>query len=103
MAFIANSIAAPAGAPPSLWRLRGLFLFADAAREVVVADESDRRIAAICDDLISRLISSPIRSRSDVRAKLWLLELASQREWDHRYCARPVIGELDAFLEQRLA
>ena len=103
MASTANSIAAPAGAPPSLWRLRGLFLFADAAREMVTSTEADQQIAAICDHLITRLISQPINSRSDARAKLWLLDLASQREWDHRYCARPVIGELDAFVERRVA
>lgn len=103
MAEPANSTPAPAGAPPSLWRLRGLFLLADAAREFVTSVEADDQLDAICDRLITRLISAPVSSGTDALAKLWLLDLAGEREWDHHYCARPVIGELIAFVERRVA
>lgn len=103
MAEPANSIAAPAGAPPSLWRLRGLFLFADSAREVVTSTEADDKLDAICDHIITRMIARPVSSGTDALAKLWLLDLAGEREWDHHYCARPVIGELIAFVERKVA
>lgn len=103
MAEPANSIAAPAGAPPSLWRLRGLFLLADTAREFVISVEADDQLDAICDRLITRLIYAPIRDSSDALAKLWLLDMASERGWDHHYCAGYVVGDLRRFIGRRVA
>ncbi|WP_292047725.1 MULTISPECIES: hypothetical protein [unclassified Brevundimonas] len=82
---------------PALYRLKAVFIFADAARWIV-EDDRDLLLRQICDDLTDRLIAAPVRSRADALVKLWLVDLAAEREWEAAYCAQPVLSQVRRFL-----
>lgn len=86
----------PQSDTPALWQARSLFIAADALREIVTSQRADDALRQICDHLLDRLIELPLRQKRDVFVKLWLLNVAGEREWDHDHCARPVIGQLIA-------
>lgn len=85
---------------PSLWQARSIYILADAARDLVQSEQAEDALAAVCDRLLTILISNPVRQARDVLVKLWLLDLAGERTWDHDYCARTVIGQLMAYMRR---
>lgn len=97
MASNANSTTAPFPEPLSLFQLKGLYIFADAARWVVDEDR-DVELRLICDGIIDRLVEAPARTQADAMVKLWLIGHAGEREWDFDYCTRPVLEQVRRFL-----
>ena len=96
MASHANSTTVPPPNTPALWQAHSLFIVADALREIVTSQRADDALQQVCDHLLDRLIELPLRQKRDVFVKLWLLNVAGEREWAHDHCARPVIGQLIA-------
>ena len=99
MADTAYSTTAPAAEPPTLRALRNMYVFADATRDVIHQQHLDDQLHAICDGLLARLIDGPVKSVRDITVKLWLIDLAGEREWDHHFCARPCIKQVERFVQ----
>ena len=98
MAEHAFSTPAPSAAPLTLWRLRSLFIFADAAREIVDTVDQDDALRTICHDLIDRMIAAPVASVPDATGKLWLIGLIGERQWDFDRFMKPCLAQVVAFV-----
>lgn len=98
MALSAHSTRVPARETLTLSRLRDLFNYAEAAREIVYDDEKSEAIGEISDSLIERIIWAPVKTYRDAWVKLWLVGLAAEREWSADFAARPALKQLEAFI-----
>lgn len=98
MAEHATSTPAPCAAPPDIWGLRSLYIFAEGALEIVKTTEADDALQRLCDQLINRMIAAPIRGSLDAYGKIWLINLAGEREWTFDRFARPCLAQVEQYV-----